>query len=173
MPGDIILHFFTEQKLLSISLCVVKSQSLSPQRPNKLKGKINNNLCQHQGCRNPKDGVLDKRNIAFWKRTLHRFMRPWSFTCQRLLEPRRFRTEPQRITGPVNTELLSNPRSLHLRHVKQDRTKLQKSQIFTQYFTLQNCLQKAWQLRVRTRPPWLLPVGWDPSDELSPLGPVL
>ncbi len=142
-PGDIIFPFFTEQKLLSISLYVLKSQSLSPQHPKKLKGKINNNLCQHQGCRNPKDRVLEKKNIAFWKRTLHRFMRPWSFTCQRLLGPRRFRTELQRITEPVNTELLSNPRSLHLRHVKQDRTKLLKSQIFTQCFTLQNCLQKA------------------------------
>lgn len=59
-PGDIIFPFFTEQKLLSVSLCELKSQSLSPQRPKKLKGKINNNLCQHQGCRNPKDGVFDK-----------------------------------------------------------------------------------------------------------------
>ncbi len=66
-PGDIIFPFFTEQKLLSISLYVLKSQSLSPQRPKKLKGKINNNLCQHQGCRNPKDGVLDKKKYCFLK----------------------------------------------------------------------------------------------------------
>lgn len=97
--------FFTGQKLLSVSLCELKSQSLSPQRPQELKVKINNNLCQHHGWRKPKDGVFGWKSFDKTKKSplseWNHFIDSWDH-CHLHVS---FRTEPWRITGSVNTEL--------------------------------------------------------------------